>query len=355
MPTIIGRHVTRTSNVIRLKKSTITSFALLVLIAISKTVLTKHVFEHINAPVAMSAMSCIVTGLMLVPVCIANGTLRLLTMQESKKLALVCTTVAADLAFTNVGLSILPIAFQQAIKSTLPVATVAVEFVLYRKCVTPGLLALIIGISLGPITMALDKSWSSDNNLVYGVIMLSLSILAGALKYVLAHSAMAQFKKTMGIMGFTFWMEVFATIFILPWAVANGEVAVLMEHASSWILLVGTAAFGGVRILAQFFFLEKTSPTSLAASNIAIQVGLTAAGALIFHNAVTTSLICGTVITIVMSASYTYVKSVATSYAVIDERMMQNTTETEELKSASETEEVLDEENCSKQDQSFCA
>ena len=122
-----------------------------------------------------------------------------------------------------------------------------------------------------------------------------------------------------------------------------------MEHASSWILLVGTAAFGGVRILAQFFFLEKTSPTSLAASNIAIQVGLTAAGALIFHNAITTSLICGTLITIVMSASYTYVKSVATSYAVID--VMQNTTETKELKSAMETEEVLDEDNRSKPDQ----
>ena len=205
---------------------------------------------------------------------------------------------------------------------------------------TPGLLALVVGISLGPITMALDKSWSSDNNLVYGVIMLSLSIVAGALKYVLAHSAMAQFKKTMGIMGFTFWMEVFATIFILPWAVANGEVAVLMEHASSWMLLL-------VLELS-----EKTSPTSLAASNIAKQVGLTAAGALIFHNAITMSLICGTLITIVMSASYTYVKSVAPTYAVVEK----NTKEVCEeefflVQSATDTEEVSDEHNPSKQNE----
>ena len=317
MPTFLSSNVT--SNVIRCKKSTVASFALLVLIAISKTVLTKHIFEHINAPVAMSALSCIVTGIMLVPVCIANGTLRLLTMEESKTLALVCTTVAADLAFTNVGLSILPIAFQQAIKSALPVATVAVEFLLYRKCVSHTLLAMIVGICLGPITMALDKSWSADSSLVYGVTMLSLSIVAGALKYVLAHSAMTHFKQTMGTIGFTFWIEVFATVFILPWSVANGEVAVLMEHASSWMLLVGTAAFGGVRILAQFFFLEKTSPTTLAASNIVIQIALTAAGALIFQNAITMSLICGTLITLVMSASYTYVKSVAPIYAVDDE------------------------------------
>ena len=83
----------------------------------------------------------------------------------------------------------------------------------------------------------------------------------------------------------------------------------MLKHASSWVLLIGTAAFGGVRILAQFFFLEKTSPTTLATSNIVIQVGLTAAGALVFHDPITVSLVLGTLITIVMSASYTYVKS----------------------------------------------
>ena len=229
-----------------------------------------------------------------------------------------CLTVAADLAFTNVGLSILPIAFQQAIKSTLPVATVVIEFLLYQKCISKTLFAVIVGMGLGPITMALDKEWTTDSDLLYGVVMLSLSVFAGALKYVLAHSAMARFKQDMGVMGFTFWMEVFATIFILPWSIVNGEISVLMEHASSWVLLVGTSAFGGVRILAQFVFLEKTSPTTLAASNIVIQVGLTAAGALIFHNPITINLVYGTLITIIMSVSYTFAKSLTPLHTIVN-------------------------------------
>jgi drug/metabolite transporter (DMT)-like permease len=308
IPTIV-RSVTYARSEFRMNKSAIVSFLLLVTIAISKTILTKHIFEHIDAPVAMSALSCIVTTIMLVPVCITQRTLHLLTIEESKTLAFVCITVAADLAFTNVGLSILPIAFQQAIKSTIPVATIAVEFLIYGKCVSRASLAVIVGICLGPITMALDKSWSSDSDIVYGVIMLSLSIFAGACKYVLAHSAINRFKKTLGIVGFTLWMEIFATVFILPWSIANGEISVLLEHSSNWLLLIGTAAFGGVRILAQFLFLEKTSPTTLAASNIVIQVGLTAAGSVIFHDSITLNLVLGTLITIVMSASYTFVKS----------------------------------------------
>ena len=318
MPCLISNTNRYTLTNVSINTSTVLSFLLLVIIAMSKTVLTKHIFEHINAPVAMSALSCIVTGIMLIPVCIANGTLRLLTMEEGKTLSLVCLTVAADLAFTNVGLSILPIAFQQAIKSTLPVATVVIEFLLYQKCISKTLFAVIVGMGLGPITMALDKEWTTDSDLLYGVVMLSLSVFAGALKYVLAHSAMARFKQDMGVMGFTFWMEVFATIFILPWSIVNGEISVLMEHASSWVLLVGTSAFGGVRILAQFVFLEKTSPTTLAASNIVIQVGLTAAGALIFHNPITINLVYGTLITIIMSVSYTFAKSLTPLHTIVN-------------------------------------
>jgi drug/metabolite transporter (DMT)-like permease len=309
--------------------SALSCFLFLVAIAVSKTILTKHIFEQIGAPVAMSALSCIVTGLMLVPICLVNGTLRLLTMEETKTLSLVCLTVAADLVFTNVGLSILPIAFQQAIKSTLPVATIAIEFLLYRKCVSKALFAIVIGICLGPITMALDKDFTSDGDLLYGVMMLSLSIVAGAFKYVLAHSAMARFKEDMGVIGFTFWMEVFATIFILPWSIANGEGALLMEHGSSWVLLIGTAAFGGVRILAQFFFLEKTSPTTLATSNIVIQVGLTAAGALVFHDPITVSLVFGTLITVVMSASYTYIKGLKSLHTRLEGPNEENAVEDE--------------------------
>ena len=319
MPCIVSKSSFHSPGEVGINKSTVLSFILLVVIAVSKTILTKYIFEDIDAPLAMSALSCIVTGIILVPICIANGTLRLLSMDETKTLFPVCLTVAADLACTNIGLSILPIAFQQAIKSTLPVVTVAIEFLLYRQCISKTLFTVIVGICLGPITMAMDKEWRSDRDLLYGVMMLSLSIVAGALKYVLAHSAMARFKQDMGVMGFTFWMEVFATILILPWSIASREISILMEHASSWGLLLGTSAFGGVRFIAQFIFLEKTSATTLAASNIVIQVGLTAAGAIIFHNPITMSLIFGTLITIIMSASYTYVKYFVPTHSIINE------------------------------------
>jgi hypothetical protein len=318
MPSLIRRANTRAQSTMNIGRLTIISFVSLVVIAISKTVLTKYIFEHIHAPVAMSALSCIVTGFMLVPLNLWWGTFRLLSRDEFKALFPVCLAVAADLAFTNIGLSILPIAFQQAMKSTLPMAAVIVECLLYRKCVSKSLFAIIFGICLGPIVMAFDKSWSSDDNILYGLMMMMLSVIAGALKYVLAHSTIIRYKEKMGVIGFTFWIEVFATACILPWSIANGEIKVLIQNSSSWMLLLGTAAFGGVRILAQFFFLEETSATSLAASNIVIQVGLTAAGALVFHNSMTASLICGTLIAIVMSASYTYLKTTVRKHEVIE-------------------------------------
>lgn len=270
--------------------------------------LTKYIFEHIRAPVAMSTLSCIVTAFILLPVIIYKGQWRTVHLSEVCIFTGVCAAVAADLAFTNIGLSILPLAFQQSIKSTLPIATIAIEFLVLGKKVSVGVLAIVIGICLGPFVLSLDKDWEGNGEMLYGVVMLSCSIVAGALKYVLAHSAIKRYKKDMGIMGFIFWMEIFATVLLLPWSIVNGEMEELISGSQNWPLLVGTSAFGGVRILSQFYFLNKTSATSLAASNIAIQVGLTLAGTLFFDDPVTICLILGSSITFVMSSSYAYLK-----------------------------------------------
>ena len=102
---------------------------------------------------------------------------------------------------------------------------------------------------------------------------------------------------------------------LVPWSVVNGELQMVWTTASSWYLLIGASLFGGVRILSQFYFLDKTSPTSLAASNIVIQVGLTLAGSLIFHDPVTIGLIVGSIVTFAMSASYMLLRIIEPEHA----------------------------------------
>ena len=194
----------------------------------------------------------------------------MLRVNEIPTFFAVCSAVAADLAFTNIGLSILPLAFQQSIKSTLPVATIAFDYAINNKRTSREILFIVVGICIGPIIMSTDNDWSANNDILYGVFMLSLAVLAGGLKYVLAHAAIKRYKSDMGVLGFTVWMELVALLLLVPWSIANGEVQqILSSNNHNWILLVGTSAFGGVRILSQFYFLDETSATSLAALNIA--------------------------------------------------------------------------------------
>ena len=286
----------------------IASFCFLVAVAICKTVLTKYIFENLRAPVAMSALSCIVTALLILPINPYTGQFRVIRVDELATFSAVCAAVSADLAFTNIGLSILPLAFTQSIKSTLPIATIAIDFLINRYCVSCRVFTVVIGICIGPIILSLDKDWNADGEMLYGVMMLILSTVAGALKYVLAHSAIKRYKNSMGVLGFTFWMEVFALL-LVPWSVINGEARLVWVSTTNWGLLVGTGAFGGVRVLSQFYFLEATSATSLAASTIAIQVGLMLSGSFFFHDPVTVPLIVGSLITFLMSASYVYLKA----------------------------------------------
>ena len=285
------------------------SFAFLVAVGIFKTVLTKHIFEDLRAPVAMSALSCVVTSFTLLPVLIYTRQCRMLKIKEVGSFFMVCLAIAADLAFTNIGLSVLPLAFQQSIKATLPIATITLDFLINKTRVSVRVLTIVVGICCGPLILSFDKDWSAQSDTAYGVFMLSLSIVAGALKYVLAHSAIRNYKEDMGLLGFTAWMEIVVLILLVPWSVMNGELQTVWTTASNWYLLIGTSLFGGIRILSQFYFLDKTSPTSLAASNIVIQVGLTMAGSLLFHDPVTTALIVGSMVTIVMSASYMFLRT----------------------------------------------
>ena len=320
------------TTIFALTRTSVICFCFLVFVAISKTVLTKHIFEHLNAPVAMSTLSCIVTAILLFPIAICTHQFRMLRVNEIPTFFAVCSAVAADLAFTNIGLSILPLAFQQSIKSTLPVATIAFDYAINNKRTSREILFIVVGICIGPIIMSTDNDWSANNDILYGVFMLSLAVLAGGLKYVLAHAAIKRYKSDMGVLGFTVWMELVALLLLVPWSIANGEAQqIISSNNQNWLLLIGTSAFGGVRILSQFYFLDETSATSLAASNIAIQVGLTCSGSVFFHDPVTLPLIVGSTITLIMSASYMYLKSTTyVNYNHVDGNTVDETTNKEE-------------------------
>lgn len=286
------------------------SLCLLVSVAVAKTLLTKMIFERISAPVALSIASCVVTGILLLPILLWQKKLTLLRWRQVPSFASVCVAVAADMACTNVGLSILPIAFHQSIKATLPAATIAVDFVVNRNEQPLSVILVVIGICAGPIVMSIDKDWTSSiSNLSFGVIAMLAAVIFGALKYVIAHKMIKRYKNEMGVLGFTFWMEVFSTLLLFPWAIVNGEMAMLVLTPRSfdqWLMLVGISAFGGVRVISQFLFLSDTSPTSLATSNIVIQTALAVIGSVVFDNAWSYSLVIGTLITAVMSTVYAY-------------------------------------------------
>lgn len=110
------------------------SVALLIGVAAAKTLLTKLVFGDIDAPFTYSFISAMVTVLLLLPVLTLNGRVRCLTCRFCFQLLPVCIAIAVDLGLSNVAISFLPLALQQAIASTIPAATIVLETAVRQQC-----------------------------------------------------------------------------------------------------------------------------------------------------------------------------------------------------------------------------
>lgn len=290
------------------------ALSFLVFVAVSKTLLTKLVFKHVATPVAYSVLSCVATNLCLVPIFMAKmGTFKYLDRSMLSGFALVCLAIAGDLAFTNVALNLLSVAFQQCIKSASPAATMLVEKLIKRSTEQPAVLwATVLALCVGPILTGLGSDrWDSSP---VGIAMMVAAVFAGAFKYVLAHKMVTTYKNELGTLSFLFWVECFVAALLTPWAVANGEMSAMLFDAdrplSQWLLLYFTAAYGGVRVYSQFYFLSHTSATSLSLSNLAVQALTILLGVLFFGTPVTPYLVGGVVVTLAMSAVYTWLKIV---------------------------------------------
>lgn len=292
------------------------AFGFLVAVGVSKTLLTKLVFSHSPTPVAFSILSCVATNICLFPILLVQGDFKWLSRSQLKGFAGICLAIALDLGCQNVALAILSIALQQCIKATLPTATVVVESIIRKKKFHPAIYATVAAICIGPVLVACQASWkakSEAGSQLFGAIMMLVAMIGGAFKYVLCHKAISEFRQEMGVLAFTFWVEIFVGLMLTPWALFNGEAHKLMfeteQPLGDWILLWATGAFGGVRVVAQFYFLAKTSATSLAMSGIAMQALTIILGIVFFATPITPLLTLGVLATIVTSGIYAYLKT----------------------------------------------
>lgn len=282
-------------------------FSLLTVVAFTKTLLTKFVFEHVATPVAFSTLSCIVTWLVLSPT-FACARFAAPDPRNIDGLLLASVMISMDLAFANIALSKIAVSTQQCIRATAPAFTMLIEALVHRRRFRPLIVTSVMGICIGPIVMSFETV-RFDSREMWGSLSMILSVMAGAVKNVVAHDVIGSAKHSMGILAFTWWVELFVGLLLLPWSLWYGEAALLLRATEQMRLLtVFTAAYGGVRILSQFYFLKHTSPTTLALSNIAVQVLTTVGGIVLFHEPTTGFIIVGIVITMVMSIMYTALK-----------------------------------------------
>uniref|UniRef100_A0A7S2JN33 EamA domain-containing protein n=1 Tax=Haptolina brevifila TaxID=156173 RepID=A0A7S2JN33_9EUKA len=293
------------------------SFSFLVAVGVLKTLLTKLIFTRSPTPVAFSVLSCLATNICLLPILLVRGEFTYLSKEMIPSFVGICFAIALDLGCQNVALAILSIALQQSLKATLPTATVVVESIVRRKTFHWAIYVTVAAICVGPILVACQSSWqpkleSAAGSQVVGAIMMLVAMVGGAFKYVLCHKAIKDFREQMGVLAFTFWVEVFVGLMLLPWAVINGEVYKMVttdQNIADWVLLWFTAAFGGVRIIAQFYFLANTSATSLAISGIAMQALTIVIGIFAFGTPITALLVIGVTCTVLTSSLYTYLKT----------------------------------------------
>tara|TARA_B110000008_G_C16923370_1_gene545716 strand:- start:587 stop:1273 length:687 start_codon:yes stop_codon:yes gene_type:complete len=177
------------------------------------------------------------------------------------------------------------------------------------------LYAIIFTASLGPFIIAMENPMTKSS--IIGIFCMIFALITGALKNIFAHSIIKNSRSLMGILSFTFWIEIICSTILLPWSLLSEELFSMLDLDSyMYPAIFVVALMGGVRILSQFYFLKFTSPTSLALSNICIQLMTTCSSFLIFNRKITFTFMIGILISLISSSIYAYVKS----YSIFDKK-----------------------------------
>tara|TARA_B110001452_G_scaffold44224_1_gene33840 strand:+ start:6070 stop:7251 length:1182 start_codon:yes stop_codon:yes gene_type:complete len=324
----------------------------LVAVAVAKTLLTKVALRSIKAPVAFSIVSCLVTNVGIGCILVARpSTFKLLQRGMLRDFGIVCVTIAIDLGCTNVAISLISLALQQCIRGASPAATIVIEALVRRVCQRPAVVAVVLLGCVGPIltgfgsvdddaaadgaqdaasataaatadvptTATLTPSSIGSGALVgrqtAGTLFMVASVLGQGVKNVFAHRLVTEQKETLGLPSFIFWAEWVSAALLLPWAALDGDLATLWDDATraslpaaDWAIFWLSAALGGARVFAQYYFLQQTSAASLAVSNIAIQALTSALSIVFFHTPPTPLLLSGVALTITTTSAYAWLK-----------------------------------------------
>jgi drug/metabolite transporter (DMT)-like permease len=188
------------------------ALAVLVAVAVLKTLLTKVVFVHVGLPVAFSIQSCVATAICILPILLltkppqAEGGAEPLPARATAfawparttlpGLLAVSVAIGVDLACTNVALHLLSVALQQSIKAASPAVTLLIESAYHRKRQHPLLRLVVALLCVGPILTKLGSS-SLDASF-FGVVMMAAAVVTGGFKYVFAHAAIKEYKRELG-------------------------------------------------------------------------------------------------------------------------------------------------------------
>ena len=131
-----------------------------------------------------------------------------------KRLGVVCVMVAIDLGFTNMAISMLPLALQQCIAATTPAATVTIESVYEQRLQHPFIYTVIACLCAGAVLAELgsfgDAAGGGERNL-RGELMMLMAVFAASCKYVFAKATVQEYRDELGSLAFLFWVEVTRT------------------------------------------------------------------------------------------------------------------------------------------------
>lgn len=296
------------------------AIGLLVSVASTKTLLTKWLFHDVHEPIAYSLLSALVTAAVVAPLLACGGIQRLCLPRWDMlfSLALVCVAIAVDLGLSNEAIYRLPLALQQAIASTIPAATIALETVVRQRC-RPladylAISTLCFGAILGHIGSLDAVSWQSasqQRSFFAGELCMLLAVLAAAVKYVFAKALLTSYRREVGAAALLVWIEILISAILLPWSLQSHQLQAMARagySAAQWRALVAAGALGGFRFFCELLVLRYWSATTLSAANLSAHSLIIVVSIPIFGTAVTPFLMAGTLVTLAASAFYGYLR-----------------------------------------------
>lgn len=242
------------------------------------------------------------------PSCLSAST-RHLSAPGVGRLALLCLAAALALACTNIGLGALSLPLAQVVRATQPLVTLLVEGGLGGAMHTTGTYASLLLIVIGA-ELARSGSCAADAN-VYGITFMALALVASAVKYVIMKDTVRSFKAALSPLGLLFWMEAGIGAILLPWALLNGELRMLITTtpADKWPMLLASALLGGLRTLSQIVVLGHVSATTVSVtSSLAIPAITVILSFPLFGTTPTPRLVVGFVLSMVGTACYSIAK-----------------------------------------------